>query len=154
MAKRKLVKDHVEKTEEPVVSNGSLNQKEPKQDTPRKKRKTKVIEDEFVNDINQAKKLAETKEEKVIVEAPADENEFVAVKSKKKGSKKKVKAESESEGEAEVDGKPEKKVKKKRKTKEEKEAEAMPLASRTVGHKLFIGAHVSAAGGQSLSPCG
>jgi AP endonuclease-1 len=39
------------------------------------------------------------------------------------------------------------KVVKKRKTKEEKEAEAMPLAARTLGHKLFIGAHVSAAGG-------
>lgn len=39
------------------------------------------------------------------------------------------------------------KIKRKRKTKEEKEAEAMPLAARTIGHKLFIGAHVSAAGG-------
>jgi AP endonuclease-1 len=39
------------------------------------------------------------------------------------------------------------KVVRKRKTKEEKEAETMPLAARTVGHKLFIGAHVSAAGG-------
>ena len=43
----------------------------------------------------------------------------------------------------------EKKVKKqrKRKTKEEKEAAAMPLATRTIGHKLYIGAHVSGAGG-------
>lgn len=39
------------------------------------------------------------------------------------------------------------KVKRKRKTKEEKEAEMLPLASRTVGSKLFIGAHVSSAGG-------
>jgi hypothetical protein len=39
-------------------------------------------------------------------------------------------------------------AKKKRKTKEEKEAEAMPLSARTIGHKLFIGAHVSSAGGQ------
>jgi len=37
---------------------------------------------------------------------------------------------------------------KKRKTKEEKEAEAMPLAARTIGHKLLVGAHVSSAGGQ------
>ncbi len=54
----------------------------------------------------------------------------------------------------EVDGEAsgERKVKRgKRKTKEEKEAEAMPLAARTVGHKLFIGAHVSSAGGQSCS---
>lgn len=40
-----------------------------------------------------------------------------------------------------------KKVKRKRKTKEEKEAEAMPLAARTVGSKLLVGAHVSSAGG-------
>ena len=40
-----------------------------------------------------------------------------------------------------------KKVKKKRKTKEEKEAESMPLAPRTPGHKMFVGAHVSGAGG-------
>lgn len=39
------------------------------------------------------------------------------------------------------------KVVRKRKTKEEKDAEAMPLAARTIGHKMLIGAHVSAAGG-------
>lgn len=38
-------------------------------------------------------------------------------------------------------------TKKRRKTKEEKEAEAMPLASRTIGSKIFLGAHVSASGG-------
>lgn len=37
--------------------------------------------------------------------------------------------------------------KRKRKTKEEKEAEAMPLADRTKGLKMFIGAHVSCAKG-------
>lgn len=35
----------------------------------------------------------------------------------------------------------------KRKTKEEKEAEAMPLAARTVGLKMFVGAHTSIAKG-------
>jgi len=39
------------------------------------------------------------------------------------------------------------KVKRKRKTKEEKEAEMLPFAPRTVGSKLLLGAHVSAAGG-------
>lgn len=34
-----------------------------------------------------------------------------------------------------------------KKTKEEKEAEAMPLAPRTKGLKMFVGAHVSAAKG-------
>ncbi|TKA69279.1 hypothetical protein B0A55_08521, partial [Friedmanniomyces simplex] len=43
----------------------------------------------------------------------------------------------------------EKRVKVKRKSKAEKERELvdMPLAARAVGHKLLIGAHVSAAGG-------
>jgi AP endonuclease-1 len=38
-------------------------------------------------------------------------------------------------------------VKRKRKTKQEKEAEAMPIIARTIGSKLLVGAHVSAAGG-------
>lgn len=42
--------------------------------------------------------------------------------------------------------KPEK-VKRKRKTKEEKEAEMLPLAARTQGLRMFVGAHVSMAGG-------
>lgn len=42
------------------------------------------------------------------------------------------------------------KPKKARKTKEEREAEAMPLAPRTQGLKMFVGAHVSAAKGQYL----
>lgn len=58
-----------------------------------------------------------------------------------------VKKEEAEEGEELAEEKP---VKKKRKTKEEKEAEAMPLSARTIGHKLFIGAHVSSAGGQSF----
>lgn len=44
-----------------------------------------------------------------------------------------------------ADGK--KPAKQKRKTKEEKEAEMIPLAARTQGLKMFIGAHVSGAGG-------
>lgn len=39
------------------------------------------------------------------------------------------------------------KTRRKRKTKEEKEAEAMPLAARTPGLRMFIGAHVSIATG-------
>ncbi|MBE7180518.1 MAG: deoxyribonuclease IV, partial [Terriglobus roseus] len=39
------------------------------------------------------------------------------------------------------------KAKRKRKTQEEKDAEMVPLAARTLGSKLFIGAHVSSAGG-------
>lgn len=68
---------------------------------------------------------------------------------KKQTRKKEIKEEAQ---EFDDDGDPvEKNVKKKRKSKAEKEAELveMPLAPRTAGHKLRIGAHVSAAGGQS-----
>lgn len=40
--------------------------------------------------------------------------------------------------------------KRKRKTKEEKEAEAMPLAARSTGLRMLVGAHVSSAKGRSL----
>ena len=43
------------------------------------------------------------------------------------------------------------KTKRKRKTKEEKAKEAMPLAARTQGLRMFIGAHVSGAGGTSYA---
>ncbi|KAL8675990.1 MAG: hypothetical protein Q9224_007339 [Gallowayella concinna] len=64
----------------------------------------------------------------------------------KKARKGKVsKREEEAE---ELNGEPTpKKAKGKRKTKEEKEAEAMPLAARTTGLRMFIGAHVSGAKG-------
>jgi hypothetical protein len=63
---------------------------------------------------------------------------------RKKAAVKKETAEADGDEPATVS----KPAAKKRKTKEEKEAEAMPLAARTIGHKLFIGAHVSSAGGQ------
>ena len=49
--------------------------------------------------------------------------------------------------EEQLDAEAPKKTPRKRKTKEEKEAEAMPLAARTSGLKMFIGAHVSIATG-------
>ena len=51
------------------------------------------------------------------------------------------------EREDQVDAEASKKTRRKRKTKEEKEAEAMPLAARTSGLRMFIGAHVSIATG-------
>lgn len=54
---------------------------------------------------------------------------------------------TEAEGTSSIKAKPARKA---RKTKEEKEAEAMPLAPRTPGLKMFVGAHVSAAKGQYL----
>ncbi|KAL9125219.1 MAG: hypothetical protein Q9217_005537 [Psora testacea] len=62
-------------------------------------------------------------------------------------SARKTQTKSKVIGEAEVDEGGEKKVKRRRKTKEEKEAETMPLAARTNGLRMFIGAHVSGAKG-------
>ncbi|KAB2572118.1 putative dna-(apurinic or apyrimidinic site) lyase 1 protein [Lasiodiplodia theobromae] len=68
-----------------------------------------------------------------------------------KKSKKAVKTEAEEEVKEEKqngkNGATTKKAPRKRKTKEEKDAEMAPLAARTVTSKLFVGAHVSAAGG-------
>ncbi|KAI9673906.1 MAG: hypothetical protein M1817_002112 [Caeruleum heppii] len=61
--------------------------------------------------------------------------------------KKNIEANSDAEIEKEETEKPPEKVKRKRKTKEEKDAEAMPLAARTMGLKMYIGAHVSCAKG-------
>ncbi|KAK3069884.1 DNA-(apurinic or apyrimidinic site) lyase, partial [Teratosphaeriaceae sp. CCFEE 6253] len=65
---------------------------------------------------------------------------------KKRRGPKKVKEEAEVNENGEV---VEKKAKAKRKSQADKERELveMPLAARTLGHKLLIGAHVSAAGG-------
>lgn len=78
-------------------------------------------------------------------------HEETAKPTAKTEKRKKVKIETREEtSETQVVGEitKEKKAVRKRKTKEEKEAEAMPLASRTVGHRLFVGAHVSSAGGK------
>ncbi|KAL8908017.1 MAG: hypothetical protein Q9171_005626 [Xanthocarpia ochracea] len=70
----------------------------------------------------------------------------------KEGTPKKVRkrrpANQEEEAEQANDEPPPKKVKRKRKTKEEKGAEAMPLAERSIGLSMFVGAHVSGAKGR------
>ena len=87
------------------------------------------------------------------IETRASQKVELAIIDTSKGRKKKVKTHVEevTEVDAVVAGTDEdvavKKVRRKRKTKEEKEAEAMPIAARSIGAKLFVGAHVSAAGG-------
>jgi AP endonuclease-1 len=76
---------------------------------------------------------------------PADEAEEASKATPKKGKKPyEIGVEDDTEAEVTVT---KKKVQRKRKAKEDLEAEAMPLAVRTVGSKLLVGAHVSAAGG-------
>lgn len=75
-----------------------------------------------------------------------DEVEEGTVTPNKNKRKRKAKDERGYEGgnqDADILRKP----KQKRKTKEEKEAEAMPIAARTPGLNMFIGAHVSSAKG-------
>ncbi len=64
-------------------------------------------------------------------------------KIKRKRKAKDERGDEEGDQDADIPRKP----KQKRKTKEEKEAEAMPIAARTPGLNMFIGAHVSSAKG-------
>lgn len=84
-------------------------------------------------------------------EPPADSNQ-PPIKTKKKTSVKHEKKDLDGEDISKVieeEGATPKKTKRKRKTKEEKEAEAMPIAARTAGLRMFVGAHVSGAKGWS-----
>ena len=70
-------------------------------------------------------------------------------KKSRKGEKTRITIEERKE-EVSAEDSP-KKARRRKKTKEEKEAEAMPLAARTKGLKMFIGAHVSGAKGALYS---
>ena len=74
----------------------------------------------------------------------ATETVSSAPKAKKARVSKKVQVKEEEE---EFFAEPSAKAKRPRKTKEEKEAEMLPLAARTTGLRMFVGAHVSGAGG-------
>lgn len=87
-------------------------------------------------------KKEEIDETEVLSSAQIEQRESVI-----KSEEDEVTVETEIEAETAVKKKP---AKKGRKTKEEKEAEAMPLAVRTQGLKMFVGAHVSAAKGMLL----
>lgn len=89
----------------------------------------------------------ETEEAGAIIEGPE------TPKNSQGKKKTKVKQEPAEVNEGGEDVKSSQKAKRKRKTKEEKEAEAMPLAARTVGLNMFIGAHVSCAKGPLARLC-
>ncbi|KAI5363695.1 putative AP endonuclease 2, xylose isomerase-like, TIM barrel domain-containing protein [Septoria linicola] len=125
--------------------------------SPGKKRKVKkeVVEggEKDKEDTPKKKKAMRERATKVKVEAEVaqepetDANAGADETPKSKGKRKAVKKEAKAEDDGE-DGDV-KTVKKKRQSKADKEADLImnPLAARTVGHKLFIGAHVSASGG-------
>jgi AP endonuclease 1 len=64
-----------------------------------------------------------------------------------KASRKKLKATTKTDDEEPASDDEKLKTPRRRKTKEKKEAEAMPLAARTTGLRMFVGAHVSMAKG-------
>lgn len=86
-----------------------------------------------------------SKNPKTAKAAAVDEEDSAREEDGKPNHKGKVKAKpaSDEADDAADDTKP----KRKRKTQEEKDAEAMPLAARTIGSKMFVGAHTSIAKG-------
>jgi AP endonuclease-1 len=122
------------------------------ENTPKKSTKKKVKAEESDEEIEEAPKESPARikinkvKAKAVLEAEKEPN-----KPKKAPAKRKAKNDGDEE---EAD---DTKTKKKRKTKEEKEAEAMPLAARTVTGTLkkamYIGAHVSGAGGKLFRYC-
>jgi AP endonuclease-1 len=85
-------------------------------------------------------------------EEKEEDSEIIDEKFPKKTTQKRTKKQTvekteETEDVGEDGSVKKRKVVHKRKTKEEKEAEAMPIAARTLGSKILIGAHVSSAGG-------
>ena len=129
------------KVEEEKSEDSQLDRGAPK--TIKRKRVVKV--EEVGTEIGEPspKKTKRKKATEVEVDETV-EDEVPPSKSKRKA---KVKEEDEEVQEGEGG---QKKAKRKRKTKEEREIEAMPLAIRTDGIRMFIGAHVSGAKGWSL----
>ncbi|KAK5704402.1 DNA-(apurinic or apyrimidinic site) lyase [Elasticomyces elasticus] len=162
MAKRKIVEESSEDSElspppkdlDQAVA-GANGHAEKESERPAKKLKTKQTTtkvETVVSDVSAkpAKKTTRVRKVKIEVEEEAQEEQTKEVTPKRPRARK-VKGE-----EAEVDENGEaveKKPKAKRKSKADKERELveMPLAARTIGHKLLIGAHVSAAGGVQQS---
>ena len=157
MPKRKLVKETTVDSELSPPPNGLLENGDA-QAPASKKRKTKKVKKDFLeadgeaDEVVETEKPAEKKGGKQNVKTEDEEPSHETNVTSKKGKKHKQVPKKAQTDETEANGKvgeKKAKVKRHRKSKEQREAEAMPVAARTVGHKLFIGAHVSSAGGQS-----
>ena len=135
-AKRTGKAEEDQKPADPQIDGDTLQ-------TVKRKRVFKVEEEEEEIEVSELspKKTKRKKAPKVKVDGTVD-NESSPTKVRRKN---KVDEEVQ-EGEDDP-----KKTKRKRKTKEEKEQEAMPIAARTDGLRMFIGAHVSGAKGWSFS---
>ena len=117
-------------------------------ESPRNRKRKRTTESKEANITESGTSPKKTKRRVAEHEEEAIDGEPTPRKAQRKEKVKQEEAEEKEEEEVP------KKIKRKRKTKEEKEAEAMPLASRTNGLQMFIGAHVSCAKGQleTLAP--
>ncbi len=126
---------------------------------PKKSSETLLTKTEAVEEILKEEQSSQglkrnriTKQEKPTGEVEAQEVETHTPKtSPRKRKIEKLSIGTEGEEEIEEGEESPEKPKRKRKTKEEKEAEEMPLAARSNGLKMFVGAHVSSAKGWSRS---
>jgi AP endonuclease-1 len=151
--KRKTASSTVKSETVAESTNGAVVTTQ-KRTTRTRKVKPELEEEEVTFSSEEAPKPTPKKRQaktKVVKREESDEEQEPAKPIPKGRARKKPEVKEEEEPKTENNaGADEKPAKKKRKTKEEKEAEAMPLSARTIGHKLFIGAHVSSAGGQSF----
>jgi AP endonuclease-1 len=120
-----------------LLDEGSSNL--PETDSPARKKRRIKTEIEVEQTVDESHTTANSRPRRQVA---VDKKEIFRVPDQKKKRKAET---SDTEEKVLVGGG----VKGKRKTKEEKAAEVMPLLPRTIGHNLFIGAHVSSAGGQS-----
>ena len=127
--------------EDPGLADPQINEESPK--TVKRKRVVKV-EEAGVEVGEPSPKKTKWKKATAVEFDKTVENETSPKKAERKD---RVKEEGEQVEEGEEEHK---KIKRKRKTKEERELEAMPLAARTDGLRMFIGAHVSGAKGRSF----
>ncbi|MCJ1249255.1 hypothetical protein MMC30_006478 [Trapelia coarctata] len=112
-----------------------------------KKTTATIVKEEEVEALNSPKGSRKSKKAGPAVAIKEEEVDVAeSPKKSRKVKKTEVTALLKEEDVVAADDAP-KKVKRHRKTKEEKEAEAMPLAARTNGLRMFIGAHVSGAKG-------
>lgn len=108
------------------------------------KRKRKMVEGaDGEQDAARLKKIKRKRTSKTEKGGEVGEGTVTPNKSKRKRKAKDQRGDEEGNQDADIPKKP----KQKRKTKEEKVAEAMPIAARTPGLNMFIGAHVSSAKG-------
>lgn len=128
-----------------VVEEEVLGAEIPRRERTIKEESVKIVEIVGTTEVESSKPTSRRRKiEKLTIEDLEKSKDDERVPTKFKQIKKRKREENTEEG-----GERPEKPTRKRKTKEEKESEIMPLAARTNGLKMFVGAHVSSAKGPS-----